>query len=163
MAKKIMYITCGRVKYRKGKIHCVAATYWGNTATPLDSCGLPGEYSTEVPQPARTWTDWSARCRTVTCSDVLRWMGCLLMAQRSGVRVSVAPLRDISAGQTHIRSRDTGQVPLFQHWTEPRSTMRADRCFRSSETISRSGRSSCAVARGLRTDGVFSQVSGVIF
>lgn len=38
-------------------------------------------------------TDWSARCRTVTCGDGLRWMGCLLMAyKRSGIRISIAPL-----------------------------------------------------------------------
>jgi len=67
---------------------------------PLDSCGLPGEYSTEVPQPARTPADWSARCGTVTCGDGLRWMGCLLMAcKRSGVRIPIAPpkLKDIKS------------------------------------------------------------------
>src|SRR5450631_2193086 len=62
------------------------------TATSPDSCGWPGEYSTEVPQLAGTRTDRHARCRTVTCGYVLWWMGCLLMAcKRSGVRVSVAP------------------------------------------------------------------------
>jgi hypothetical protein len=31
----------------------------GSTATSVDSCRPVGEYSTEVPQPARIWTDWS--------------------------------------------------------------------------------------------------------
>src|ERR1022692_1801956 len=57
-----------------------------------DSCGWPGEYSTEVPQLAGTRTDRHARCGTVTCGYVLWLMGCLLMAcKRSGVRVSVTP------------------------------------------------------------------------
>src|ERR1035437_2777223 len=58
-------------------------------------CGLlrtTGEYSTKVPQLVGTEADLCARCRTVTCGDGLRWMGCLLMpCKRSGVRVSVAP------------------------------------------------------------------------
>ena len=58
----------------------------GGAATFLDSCGSAGEYSTKVPQLTRTWADWSARSGTVTCTDVLRWMSCLLMACKSGVR-----------------------------------------------------------------------------
>ena|ERR1022692_3671805 len=64
----------------------------GSTATLVDSGGQPGEYSTEIPQPARTRADWSARRRKLTSTDTPLWTCCLLMAcKRSGVRVSVAP------------------------------------------------------------------------
>jgi hypothetical protein len=42
-----------------------------------------------------------------------------MACKRSGVRVSVALLRDISAVQRHIRGLDAGLGPLLQHWTGP--------------------------------------------
>ena len=49
-------------------------------------------YSTEVPQPTRTWLDSGTRSRTVTCGDTLLWTACPLMAcKRSGVRIPLAP------------------------------------------------------------------------
>jgi hypothetical protein len=76
----------------RGAEGATAACAAASTATAVHSRGPAGEYSTKVPQPARTWTDWSACCRTVTCGDGRRWMGCLLMAcKRSGVRIPIAP------------------------------------------------------------------------
>ena len=58
----------------------------GSTATSLDSCRPPGEYSTKIPQRGWTGADLRACCGTVTCGDGLWWMACLLMAfKRSGV------------------------------------------------------------------------------
>jgi len=49
-------------------------------------------YSKKIRQPVRTWRDGRALPGTVTCTDVLRWTCCLLMAcKRSGVRIPVAP------------------------------------------------------------------------
>ena len=54
--------------------------------------GQAGRYSKKVQQPVRTRPDRCARPGTVTCTDVLRWTCCMLMAcKRPGVRVPLAP------------------------------------------------------------------------
>src|SRR4249920_4068811 len=63
----------------------------------LAGCGVVGEYSRKVQQPARIPEDWYAHPETLTCTYVLLWTCCLLFASRGpGVRVPLAPqIRDI--------------------------------------------------------------------
>src|ERR1022692_4047455 len=86
-----------------------------------------------------------------------------MACKRSGVRVSVAPLRDISAGQRHIRGLGTGPGPLFRHWSGPGpgcvqiGVSAAQRLCRVL---------GLALARWQEVGslvGVFSQVSGMVF
>ena len=67
----------------RGAEGATAACAAASTATAVHSRGPAGEYSTKVPQPARTRTDWSGRCGTVTCGDGLGWTCCLQSEVRS--------------------------------------------------------------------------------